>query len=310
MSGDGPSAGSAANPSARPSAVPSIATILVAVVVAVGLALAGSSGGATVGGVGVFALCVAVAFVVNWVVWVPSMLARTEKFYDLTGTLTYLAVVVTAVVLTPGWATRSLVLAAVVAVWTLRLGTFLFARVRADGGDGRFDTIKVRPVAFLSTWTLQGLWVSVTAAAALAAITAPGDGALGVWGVVGLVVWAAGFALEVVADAQKRAFRRDPANEGRFIASGVWAWSRHPNYAGEIVLWLGVALVAVPALEGWRWVTLVSPVFVWLLLTRVSGIPLLERRAKARWADDPDWQAYQARTPVLWPRPPRRAAPR
>ena len=295
-------------PAKAPSVVPSVATIVVALGVAVALAFAGSSGGATTGGVGVFALCVAVAFGINWVVWVPSTLARTEKYYDLTGTLTYLAVVVVAVVLTPGWATRSVVLAVVVAVWTLRLGTFLFARVRADGGDGRFDTIKVRPVAFLSTWTLQGLWVSVTAAAALAAITAPGDGSLGVWGVVGLVVWAAGFALEVVADAQKRAFRRDPANAGRFITSGVWAWSRHPNYAGEIILWLGVALVAVPALEGWRWATLISPVFVWLLLTRVSGIPLLERRAKARWGDDPDWQAYQARTPALWPRPPRGGA--
>ena len=293
-------------PGERPSVVPSVATIVVAVVVGVGLAAAGSSGGATVGSLGIFALCVAVAFAVNWVVWLPSTLARTERFYDLTGTLTYLAVVVLAVALTPGWATRSLVLAALVGVWTLRLGTFLFARVRADGGDGRFDSIKTRPVAFLSTWTLQGLWVSVTAAAALAAITAPGDGALGVWGVLGILAWVKGFTVEVVADHQKRVFRRDPANEGRFITTGLWAWSRHPNYYGEIVLWVGVALVAVPALEGWRWVTLVSPVFVWLLLTRVSGIPLLERRAQARWGEDPDWQDYQARTPALWPRPPRR----
>ena len=293
-------------PAKAPSPVPSVATILVAVAVGVGLTLAGSSGGATAGGVAVFALCIAVAFAINWAVWVPSTLARSEKFYDLTGTLTYLAVVVLAVVLTPGWATRSLVLTALVGAWTIRLGTFLFARVRADGGDGRFDAIKVRPVAFLSTWTLQGLWVSMTAAAALAAITAPGDGALGIWGVLGVLAWVKGFAIEVVADRQKRAFRRDPANAGRFITTGLWAWSRHPNYYGEIVLWVGVALIAVPALEGWRWVTLISPVFVWFLLTRVSGVPLLERRAKARWGDDPAWQDYQARTPVLWPRPPRR----
>lgn len=295
-------------PAKAPSLVPAVATIAVAVAVAVALAAAGSSGGATVGGVGVFAACVAVAFGINWLVWLPSTLARTERFYDLTGTVTYLAVVVLAVLLTPGWATRSLVLVALVSVWTLRLGTFLFARVRADGGDGRFDTIKVRPIAFLSTWTLQGLWVSVTAAAALAAITAPGDAGFGVWGVLGLLAWVKGFTIEVVADAQKRTFRRDPANDGRFITTGLWAWSRHPNYYGEIVLWVGVALVSVPALEGWRWVTLVSPVFVWLLLTRVSGIPLLERRAKARWGEDPDWQDYQARTPALWPRPPRRTA--
>lgn len=290
----------------QPSLLPSVATIAIAVVVGVGLALAGSSGGAAAGGVGVFALGVALAFAINWVAWVPSALARTERFYDLTGTLTYLGVVALALAFAPSRPVRSVVLGVMVGIWTLRLGVFLFARVRADGGDRRFDTLKFRPVAFLSTWTLQALWVSVTAAAALAAITAPGDGGFGVWGVLGVVVWLGGFSLEVVADAQKRTFRRNPDNAGQFITSGVWAWSRHPNYAGEIVLWVGVALIALPALGGWRWVTLVSPVFVWLLLTRVSGIPLLERQAAQRWGDDPAWQAYRTRTPALWPRPPRR----
>ncbi len=120
------------------------------------------------------------------------------------------------------------------------------------------------------------------------------------------MVWLVGFGIEVAADDQKRAFRADPANRGRFITTGLWAWSRHPNYFGEITLWVGVALVALPALSGWQHLTLVSPLFVGLLLTRVSGVPLLEARGQATWGDDPEYRDYVARTPVLVLRPPRR----
>ena len=116
----------------------------------------------------------------------------------------------------------------------------------------------------------------------------------------------AGFAIEVVADEQKRRFRRQPDNAGRFIDSGLWAWSQHPNYFGEIVLWCGIAVAAFPVLQGWQYATLVSPVFIWLLLTRISGVRMLDAAAARRWQDDPGYAAYRARTPVLIPRPPRR----
>lgn len=291
--------------------VQSVVTVVGSVVAAGVLAVAASSsGGATVGGVGVFAVCVVLAFCINWLVFVPSLAARTERWYDLTGSLTYLTVVTTALVLTGrsgmGVDGRSVVLAAMVAVWAVRLGSFLFARVRRTGADRRFDRIKADPARFFSTWTLQALWVSVTSAAAVAAITAPSDRAFGVLGVAGAAVWVAGFAIEVVADAQKRAFASQPSNSRRFITTGLWAWSRHPNYFGEIVLWVGVAMVALPALSGWRYVALVSPLFVWMLLTRVSGIPLLESRANARWGSDPDYVRYRDTTSKLVPRPPGR----
>ena len=192
-----------------------------------------------------------------------------------------------------------------VGVWAARLGTFLFRRVRRDGRDGRFDQIKTNPLRFFMTWSLQGLWVLLTAACALAIITASERESIGWVGVVGIAIWAVGFAIEVVADQQKSAFRRDAANEGRFISSGLWAWSRHPNYFGEIMLWIGMAVLAVPVLADWRWVMLISPAFVIVLLTKISGIPLLEARAEKRWGDDADFRAYQERTPVLVPRPPR-----
>ena len=123
-----------------------------------------------------------------------------------------------------------------VAVWALRLGSFLFRRVRRDGRDGRFDEIKVDPLRFFMTWTLQGLWVLLTVAAALAIITGLERRSIGWVAIVGIVVWVVGFAIEVVADRQKSAFKQDPANQGRFISTGLWSWSRHPNYFGEIVL--------------------------------------------------------------------------
>jgi steroid 5-alpha reductase family enzyme len=275
------------------------------VAVAAAVGFAGSWGGPRLGAIPVFALCVALAFAINWLVWIPASLWRTERFYDLTGSVTFVAVTSLALVAAPGpdgeasvW---RVMLAAMVVVWAVRLGSFLFVRVRRDGSDGRFDKIKVHPLAFLATWTLQALWVSMTAAAALAAITVA-DGLGGVWAALGVIVWLIGFAIEVVADTQKRWFRADPANAGRFISTGLWSRSRHPNYFGEILLWSGVALMAVPTLSGWRWVVLISPVFVWLLLTRVSGVPLLEARAAARFGDDPAYGAYVKHTPVLVPR--------
>jgi len=280
-----------------------LAAIPVILLVGAAIGWAGSQGGRTAGGVPVFALCGALGFALNWLVFVPSFAAQTERFFDLTGSLTYLTVVACALALgNPD--PRSLLLALLVTVWAVRLGTFLFARIRRDGGDGRFDAIKPDFARFLMAWTLQGLWVFLTVSCALAAMTASAAVPLGAMAALGSLVWIAGFGLEVAADGQKRRFRADPAQRGRFIDSGLWAWSRHPNYAGEILLWTGVALVALPALSGWGYATLVSPVFVYVLLTRISGIPLLEARARKRWGDDPEYQAYRRRTPVLWPRPP------
>jgi len=285
--------------------VPPVPMVAGSVAVAAAVGFAGSWGGPRLGAIPVFALCVALAFAINWLVWIPASLWRTERFYDLTGSVTFVAVTSLALVAAPGpdgeasvW---RVMLAAMVVVWAVRLGSFLFIRVRRDGSDGRFDKIKVHPLAFLATWTLQALWVSMTVAAALAAITVA-DGLGGVWAALGVIVWLIGFAIEVVADTQKRRFRADPANAGRFISTGLWSRSRHPNYFGEILLWSGVALMAVPTLSGWRWVVLISPVFVWLLLTRVSGVPLLEARAAARFGDDPAYGAYVKHTPVLVPR--------
>jgi steroid 5-alpha reductase family enzyme len=284
--------------------VEALIAIAAALLVATGVAWAGSQGGLAIGGLPLFALAAVVAFVIQWVVFVPSYRAQTEKWYDITGSATYLTVVVGTLLLAGRLDARSLLLTLLVVIWAARLGTFLFRRIQKAGADTRFDDIKPSFVRFLMAWTLQGLWVFLTLSAALAAMTAASVPSFGLLGWVGLAVWLLGFGIEAVADAQKQAFRNDPTNKGRFIQSGLWAWSRHPNYFGEITLWTGVALIALPALSGWQYMTLISPVFVYFLLTRVSGIPMLESRADERWGDEPEYQAYKARTPVLFPKPP------
>ena len=150
-------------------------------------------------------------------------------------------------------------------------------------------------------WTIQGLWVTFTAAAALAAITTSNRKELDIFTIIGFLVWVFGFVIEVVADTQKSRFNADPGNKGKFIQTGLWSRSRHPNYFGEITLWIGIAIIAAPVLQGWQWVAMISPLFVTLLLTRVSGIPLLEKKADTKWGGQAEYETYKKNTPVLIP---------
>ncbi len=284
--------------------VRSIIAIIIILLVAAGVAFAGSQGGYVVYGMPLFALCVALAFIINWIAFIPAYIWKTEKFFDLTGGITYIAVVMVAVILSPTVDARAWLLLSIISIWAIRLSSFLFMRIRAAGEDRRFRELKQSFARFLVTWTLQGLWVTFSLAAALAAITSEYRLDLGLFALIGFLVWVLGFAIEVVADQQKSQFKANPENDGKFINVGLWSWSRHPNYFGEIVLWIGVAIIALPILQGWQWVTLISPIFIILLLTRISGVPMLEKRADEKWGGQDDYEAYKANTSVLIPRPP------
>jgi len=257
-------------------------------------------------GIPIFILAVAGAFLIQWVVFVIAYMKKSERFYDLTGSLTYISIITLSVLAIPEIDDRAVLLLVLVVVWATRLGTFLFTRVYKQGKDDRFDEIKVSFPRFLLTWTLQGLWVTFTAAAALTAITTTTRRELGWVALIGIIIWAFGLFFELIADVQKSQFKANPENEGGFIHNGLWAWSRHPNYFGEIVLWIGVAVVALPVLRGWALLALVSPVWVILQLTLISGIPMLEKKADERWGGQEDYETYKRNTPVLFPRPPKR----
>ena len=280
------------------------ALIAFPIVVLIGflVALAGSQGGAMILGIPLFAFSVGLAFLIQWLVFIPAYLFQTEKFFDLTGSMTYISVIALAVCFSPSVDGRSILLAALVSIWAVRLGSFLFSRIKKTGKDDRFDEIKPSFIRFLNVWTIQGLWVTFTMAAALVAITTSTHKELDIFAVIGFLVWVFGFAFEVVADTQKSRFSANPDNKGKFIQTGLWSRSRHPNYFGEIVLWAGVAIIALPVLQGWQWVAMISPVFVTLLLTRVSGVPLLEKKADTKWGGQEEYESYKKRTPVLIPK--------
>jgi steroid 5-alpha reductase family enzyme len=278
-------------------------TVVVVILIGLGLALAGSQSSASAFGIPLFAFSVGLAFLIQWLAFIPAYLLQSERFFDLTGSITYISVTIIAVLAGPGIDGRSMLLLTLVVIWAARLGAFLFRRIHRAGKDARFDEIKPSFARFLLTWTLQGLWVTLTLSAALAAITTTTCKELGLFALIGFLVWGIGFTIEVAADVQKSRFRAQPENKGKFIHTGLWAWSRHPNYFGEIVLWIGVAIIALPILRGWQWVTLISPVFVTVLLTRISGVPLLEKRADEKWGGQEDYETYKERTPVLIPCP-------
>ena len=269
------------------------------------VALAGSQDGTLIVGIPIFALSVGLAFLIQWIVFIPAYIFQTEKYFDITGGMTYITVTALALCFsrysTPLDA-RSILLAALVIIWAVRLGSFLYYRIRKAGKDDRFDEIKPNFFRFLNAWTIQGLWITFTAAAALVAITTTTRKELDAFAVLGLLIWIFGFIFEVIADSQKSRFNADPSNKGKFIQSGLWSRSRHPNYFGEIVLWIGIAIIAAPVLQGWQWVAMISPVFVTFLLTRVSGVPQLQKKAEEKWGGQEDYEAYKKNTPVLIPR--------
>ncbi len=263
--------------------------------------------GIQIAGLPLFAVCIIVVFLIQWIVFIHAHLAQTERFFDLVGSLTFISVAITAAVLGAAGDPRSYLLAALVLIWAGRLGSFLFVRVSKAGHDSRFARIVPDFRVHLMTWTLQGIWVSITVTCALVAITSTNKVPLDAFAAVGLLMWITGFAIEVIADNQKTAFRKDPANEGRFITTGLWSWSRHPNYFGEIILWAGVAIIAIPVFEGFQYLALLSPAFVVIQMTKISGVDMLERKNDRTWRDDPDYLAYKERTSKLVMMPPAKA---
>lgn len=250
--------------------------------------------------------CAVMCIGMQWLAWIPASIGKTERFYDLAGGLTYLAVVGFSL-----WAgsqseppsLRELIISVLVVIWSLRLSFFLYFRIHRTGKDGRFDQLKTSPIRFLVPWTLQGLWVFLTMVVVIV-INSQADSAppLGIWDAVGLFVWVLGFGIETIADQQKTAFNTEPTNQGKWIESGLWSYSRHPNYLGEILLWTGIAFFGISCFTGLERVAWISPIFIYILLTKVSGTPILDKRALEKWGDNPLYQKYRENTPALIPR--------
>ena len=270
-------------------------------------ALGCSQGGIQINGIPIIFLCLIITFFIQWVIFLPSYYYHTEHYYDLTGSLTYIIVVGLSFYWRvsglgeAGLDIRSFILFLLVILWAIRLGSFLFHRILIKGEDHRFNDWKYSFPLFLRTWTYQGMWIFFTSLAAMTAISSNviiGDGLLFY---SGLIIWIFGFSFESIADQQKKNFSSNKKNKGKFISHGLWSLSRHPNYFGEVMLWLGIAIIAFPVLSGWQMLSLVSPVFVYFLLTKGSGVPILEAHADKKWGDDKKYQTYKSKTPIFFP---------
>ena len=281
-------------------------SVIIAFFIGALIAIGGSQNGAQYHGYPILFICLMISFVLHWIAFIPAYLARTEKFYDIAGTVAYLSVLATASYLTMISSNNNLQLRSIIAIilvliWALRLGLFLFVRVLKAGEDRRFREVKQNFSKFLVWWSVSALWVFLTAANALTMIINNVSFTDDFYFYFGLSLWLIGFSFEAIADEQKRRFKSDKKNKDAFISTGLWGLSRHPNYFGEILLWVGMAVIALPTLIGWQYVTLISPIFIYFLLTRVSGVNLLEDRANQKWGGTEEYESYIKKTPVLIP---------
>ena len=271
------------------------------------LAVVVSSGTIESDGLSLIMMAMYISFAIHWLLFLPSYIFQTEKFYDLTGSLTYITVL-SFVVFIKQTAVheildlRSLLLYFCIMIWTVRLGGFLFWRVLKDGHDKRFKTILPSFSQLFMTWTLSAAWVFIQSLSALVALSALVQVEMGVIGWIGLGLWIFGFGFQVLADYQKTKFKSNPSNEGKFITGGLWDLSRHPNYFGEVTLWIGISVIAVPVMSGLQYVSLISPVFGFLLIYFVSGVRMLEHRSDKKWGEKPEYQEYKRNTPVFFPK--------
>ena len=249
--------------------------------------------------IGLVKNAVLIAFAIQWVLFIPAYLMQTEKFYDLAGSLTYISIISYVFYKSSEFNLGNLVLSLFIIIWAVRLGSFLFFRIKKAGEDKRFRDIKPSPTRFFMTWTLQGMWVSICSACAITAMSTSEGILMNTLFFVGAITFILGFLIEVIADNQKTKFRSNPDNKDKFISTGLWSYSRHPNYLGEITLWTGVAIMSFSSLSGLQLITLISPVFTYFLLVYVSGVRLLEARGKRKWGHLDSYQEYIKNTPTL-----------
>lgn len=246
------------------------------------------------------------SYTLHWIAFIPAYLFKTEKFYDILGTIAYLSVIGLAIYFTlylseEKLQSRSIFVASLVIIWALRLGIFLLIRVLKNGEDRRFREPMQSFSKFLLWWSMSAFWVFLTTLNAITMLINNYKSLFDVFFILGLIFWITGFVIELISDEQKRRFKMNPENNKNFISTGLWSYSRHPNYFGEILLWVGIATMSVPTLEGIQFLSLISPIFIYFLLTRISGVNLLEQRADNMWGNQKDYQDYKKKTPILVP---------
>lgn len=240
---------------------------------------------------------------VNLGMFLIAFRLQSDKLTDISYAVTFMTLALFGFFRSDGEVYHT-ILFAIIAVWAVRIGSFLLYRVMKAGKDQRFDGMRESFFKFIRFWIFQAITVWALLLPSLFAFESSGKLSLFVY--AGLAIWAVGLVIESIADFQKYRFSQDAKNKGTWIDVGIWRFSRHPNYFGEILVWIGVYLIALVSLTTVQvWIGLVSPVFITVLLLFVSGIPLLEKSADKKWGHLKEYQAYKAATSILVPLPKR-----
>jgi steroid 5-alpha reductase family enzyme len=225
---------------------------------------------------------------------------------DVTWGLALAAIAVVAAVVGTGTPWRRWLVAVMVVVWGVRLSRHIFTRSKGAGEDPRYAEMLGDGgfgAAIRKVFVVQGLAVCLMALPVMAAAHWDVEATWLVW--VGVVVWAAGTVFEAVGDAQLTSYKKDP-HRGPVMDRGLWAWTRHPNYFGDALLWWGIWLAGGAATGWWpALLTVAAPVAMTHVLRNVTGAKLLEKTMSQR----PGWDDYASRVPLFVPRPPSRRPP-
>lgn len=284
----------------------SVLIIILTILIPSSLSLLISDNSISINGYPVLLYCVLISFTIHLIIFIPSAIMKNEKFYDFTGMIAYLSIIIFAIqqkyIQIHSIDIYSLVLSLLISIWTLRLGIFLFYRVLKVGEDIRFKDVKNNALQFFVWFSISSLWVSLTTMAAMNVITSKNYNQDLTLLYIGTIIWIIGFLFEIISDYQKIKFKNNASNKNKFIDSGLWSISRHPNYFGEIILWIGIYIITLPSTSGLEYLGIISPLFVIILLNKVSGINLLEASADKKWGSSNEYQKYKKITPRLIPK--------
>ncbi|KAK4803546.1 hypothetical protein SAY86_003363 [Trapa natans] len=212
------------------------------------------------------------------VFFIITALLKIDKVTDFAGSTNFVIIAVLTLILKGTWHFRQVVLTSLVVIWGLRLGLFLLMRILQWGEDRRFDEMRSNIGKLAVFWLFQAVWVWTVSLPVTIVNASNRDPSVQPQDIVGWFIWALGLLIEATADQQKLVFKNAPENRGKWCNVGLWKYSRHPNYFGEILLWWGIFVASTPVLEGAEWLVVLGPIFLTLLLLFVSGIPLLEVR--------------------------------
>jgi len=237
--------------------------------------------------------------------FIPSFYLKSEKYYDLFGGLTFISSILLMLFLKfkikSDLNIREIILAISVLFWTIRLSFFLFQRVKRVGKDKRFDNYKFSFSKFLLAWMTQGLWVFICLFPILIVFSSPANDEI-IYLAFGGLIYLVGMVIEIIADYQKTAHNKLNNKKRKFISSGLWSRSRHPNYFGEFLIWTGITIICFPVFSGFKYLALITPIFIYFLLNYISGVNLLEERAKEMWGNNPEYVKYFKTTPKFFPK--------